>query len=225
MKPFNLFLFFTTVLLVLGIFSWITPQEGWNVFGLNIRFLKLEQASIAELPVQRNDTTVAILKAQIDSIVQDSILKIELKNDSSLNTKNQIILNNKNPKRANALADSLIHTDNFIDQISKYDSTKQQLRVLYYGDSQIENDRITSTLRYRLQQQFGGSGRGLVPITDIYNSATILLCRFRRTGKKHRLWEAKVKTSMPGYCASLIQLKNIETQKTVWKAPSLKLKP
>ena len=34
---------------------------------------------------------------------------------------------------------------------------------MHYGDSQIECDRITSLLRQRFQEEFGGMGVGLVP--------------------------------------------------------------
>ncbi len=40
------------------------------------------------------------------------------------------------------------------------------IRVLHYGDSQLEGDRITSSLRQKLQGRFGGCGVGLVPIYD-----------------------------------------------------------
>lgn len=40
---------------------------------------------------------------------------------------------------------------------------KKSVRVIHYGDSQIEGDRISGYLRDRLQELFGGSGAGLVP--------------------------------------------------------------
>lgn len=42
-----------------------------------------------------------------------------------------------------------------------------QLRVLYYGDSQLEGDRITDRLRILLREQYGGSGPGLLSPTMI----------------------------------------------------------
>lgn len=45
-------------------------------------------------------------------------------------------------------------------------SAKQRVRIWYYGDSQIEGDRITSDLRKQLQSQFGGSGMGFIPINN-----------------------------------------------------------
>ena len=41
-------------------------------------------------------------------------------------------------------------------------------RILHFGDSQIENDRMTALIRFRLQERFGGSGTGLVPAIPIY---------------------------------------------------------
>ena len=40
---------------------------------------------------------------------------------------------------------------------------RQPLRIVHYGDSQIEEDRITGTIRERLQARFGGSGPGMLP--------------------------------------------------------------
>jgi len=42
----------------------------------------------------------------------------------------------------------------------------QLLRIVHYGDSQLEGDRVTSYLRKRMQQRFGGCGVGLVPLLE-----------------------------------------------------------
>jgi len=46
------------------------------------------------------------------------------------------------------------------------------MRILHYGDSQIETDRITSYLRYKLQSKFGGSGAGLLPAKQPFETQT-----------------------------------------------------
>lgn len=43
---------------------------------------------------------------------------------------------------------------------------KQKIRIAYFGDSMIEGDLLTQTLRKLLQQIFGGSGVGFVPVTS-----------------------------------------------------------
>lgn len=39
----------------------------------------------------------------------------------------------------------------------------EPMRIVHYGDSQIEEDRITGTIRERLQARFGGRGPGMMP--------------------------------------------------------------
>ena len=41
-------------------------------------------------------------------------------------------------------------------------------RIIHYGDSQIEGDRITAYLRNRLQGIYGGSGPGFIPVKQVY---------------------------------------------------------
>ena len=45
-------------------------------------------------------------------------------------------------------------------------ASEQSVRVVHYGDSQIEEDRISMIIRRRLQDRFGGGGIGLVPMVQ-----------------------------------------------------------
>jgi hypothetical protein len=61
----------------------------------------------------------------------------------------------------------------FFANLDKCD--QQLIRILHYGDSQIEGDRITGFLRNLFQQRFGGSGPGLMPaIPGNAESASII---------------------------------------------------
>ena len=48
------------------------------------------------------------------------------------------------------------------------------MRVVHYGDSQIEEDRITSTLRTYLQSEYGGLGPGLLPLVQTIPTRTVV---------------------------------------------------
>ncbi len=51
---------------------------------------------------------------------------------------------------------------------------KGQLRIMYYGDSQIEGDRITYYLRELLRERAGGAGPGLFqPVTPVMYTKTV----------------------------------------------------
>ncbi len=55
----------------------------------------------------------------------------------------------------------------FFDALAGLKNNPKAIRVLHYGDSQIEGDRITDYLRLKLQGQFGGHGPGLISLTPI----------------------------------------------------------
>jgi D-alanyl-lipoteichoic acid acyltransferase DltB (MBOAT superfamily) len=60
---------------------------------------------------------------------------------------------------------------NFID--STFNATGN-VRILYYGDSQIEGDRITSYLRQKLRSERGGTGPGLqMPLMPVMYTKTV----------------------------------------------------
>ncbi|HAI76627.1 MAG TPA: hypothetical protein DCM08_10300 [Microscillaceae bacterium] len=56
----------------------------------------------------------------------------------------------------------------FLKSLRQLNQETLPVRVLHFGDSQLEGDRITGTLRAYFQQQFGGCGLGTLPISNVY---------------------------------------------------------
>ena len=50
---------------------------------------------------------------------------------------------------------------------------RRTVRVVHYGDSQIEEDRMTQTLRRHLQDLYGGGGVGMLPLHQTIPTRTI----------------------------------------------------
>ena len=50
---------------------------------------------------------------------------------------------------------------------------KSKVRVLHYGDSQIEEDRLTMQIREKLQSRYGGKGVGLMPLAQTIPTLTV----------------------------------------------------
>lgn len=73
---------------------------------------------------------------------------------------------------------------------------KRVVRIAYFGDSFIEADILTADLREMLQQKYGGSGVGFVPVTSNVNG-------FRPT-VKHSFsgWESHAAVDTIGFDAS-----------------------
>lgn len=57
--------------------------------------------------------------------------------------------------------------NNFFKGLEKVEKEGDRIRVVHFGDSQLEGDRMTERIRRNMQDQFGGCGIGLVPITEI----------------------------------------------------------
>ncbi|WP_378186963.1 lipase [Aquimarina sp. W85] len=48
-------------------------------------------------------------------------------------------------------------------------------RIVHFGDSQIEGDRITGYLRNRLQGMYGGTGPGFIPVKPVYRQISAIV--------------------------------------------------
>jgi lysophospholipase L1-like esterase len=57
----------------------------------------------------------------------------------------------------------------FFKTLHNLKNSNELIRIMHYGDSQIEGDRMTSFIRNKMQKQFGGSGPGLLSAVQPYN--------------------------------------------------------
>lgn len=53
------------------------------------------------------------------------------------------------------------------------ESNERVIRVLHYGDSQIEEDRMSQQIREALQKRYGGAGVGLIPLAQTIPSRSV----------------------------------------------------
>ena len=68
--------------------------------------------------------------------------------------------------------DDITCFDKFFENAEKAERQHRIIRVLHYGDSQIEQDRISCRLRERLQMVFGGGGPGMLPLRQPVQTIT-----------------------------------------------------
>ena len=80
--------------------------------------------------------------------------------------------------------------DGFFEKLSSAAGSKNNIRIVHYGDSQIEGDRITAYLRNRIQSKFGGNGPGLAAFMNVYPTNSF---------KQMHSANWKRFTSFPGY--------------------------
>jgi len=61
----------------------------------------------------------------------------------------------------------------FYNALSKLKAEGGKVRILHYGDSQIEGDRMTRYIRNKFQKEFGGNGPGLVPAYQVIPTGAV----------------------------------------------------
>ncbi len=110
-----------------------------------------------------------------DVVKEDSVIFLE----DSLNREGPVIIDKKPNKDFNLYNRSHYITSfnadttrptlrRFLEKLDKLKKgEKRKIRIAYFGDSMIEGDLMTQTIRKLLQEEFGGSGVGFVPITSI----------------------------------------------------------
>lgn len=91
--------------------------------------------------------------------------------------------------------DTILYT--FFRHLQEIPKTKELVRALHYGDSQIEGDRITSFLRNNFQNRFGGCGVGLVPLVDALGNRTSLQIKSDGNWKRIRAYGPDFRKSAP----------------------------
>jgi len=131
-------------------------------------------------------------KPKIDSTIfkkvkTDSLIKNKRIYDSLNLNFDSIKLAEENDLRiSDYRIDSLGLLGKFFDALYKTEKKEGITRIAYFGDSMIEGDLITQTLRATLQSIFGGNGVGFVPV-------------FSKTGDFRRTIHSKYSTNWSCY--------------------------
>ena len=152
-----------TVIALLGVICLVVPDGGWHIGTWHLRFPTLAQALDMdtkqgdELSIM-NDSLLAELETlgvlPSDSVVAEDSLAVQ----DSIPPKAQPVIPEVNVSNT----DSRAYLAAFYAAL---DSVRTMpVRVVHYGDSQIEEDRITNVLRERWQKAYGGGGVGLLPL-------------------------------------------------------------
>ena len=166
MRPLKIALYIWSVIALLGVVCWIVPKDGWQLGDYTLRFPTLSQALDLDgeaIP----DTSLTILPDSLEILSTDSA--------------SSPIVNSQSPDTVSkAKLDTTIHEQSKHTQSQVSEQSEPTLlrtfflaldsvdsmpiRVVHYGDSQIEEDRITNILRENWQKQYGGGGVGLIPL-------------------------------------------------------------
>ncbi|MDX9694805.1 MAG: hypothetical protein RBT49_03345 [Bacteroidales bacterium] len=189
MKPFKTLVFILIVLILLAILSFFFPSQGIKVGKDNILQFPSIEAILDLQKTEHKDISQIINQYQVELIspliepdtlefipdslefIPDSITSITPTDTVNTFTNTDT---NKRITTPGSVKQRIEYQDNDPQVLYSLFKSFQQLkysgdliRILHYGDSQIEGDRISSYIRKELQKEFGGSGIGLFPAVII----------------------------------------------------------
>ena len=170
MRPRHIAYIIWIVIALLGVVCWAVPAGGFSIGKWTLRWptlaeaLELTNEGMKELTsdslLAEADTTTFIptdsVIPQDTLVVKDSIPKKSLPVIPTVNIAN---------------TDTRTYLSAFYAALDSVNT--KPVRVVHYGDSQIEEDRITNVLRERWQKEYGGGGTGLLPLHQTIPTRTI----------------------------------------------------
>lgn len=141
-------------------------QEGFSFGNFTIKYPKtnsfLERSDKDKAQIKSLDSIVSNVEVLVEKVIEEGAIKSgkfvpRIPDLSKIDTSKVQRISYP----ANRLA--------FISRL-KENLNSDNCRIIHYGDSQLEGDRITAYLRNRLQGLYGGSGPGFAPIVQVYDN-------------------------------------------------------
>ena len=176
-KPFHTLLFLSLTFVMLGLITLVFPEKGiqfndklainfptFKSLFLTKKEAKTDISAILSLADEQDKVTSSEIP-ELDSMHVDSAKKhvaaklaaVEEIKDSTVKLNTAIQYKNTSKTALN----------NFFAALANVGNESKSIRILHYGDSQIEGDRISDYIRLKLQNQFGGEGPGMVSFMPV----------------------------------------------------------
>ena len=169
-KPFYTLLFLVITFVALGAISFVFPEKGIVLSPqLSIHYPTFQSLFGEKKPEKKDISAILALSKEEEKIVESNetdslkineIETVEKKDSTVLNTTIQY----KNGEKSSL--------NNFFYALNNIHKETKNIRILHYGDSQIEGDRFSAYLRLKLQHLFGGEGPGLISFMPVAPSVS-----------------------------------------------------
>ena len=164
MKPIRTFVFIFSIILLLGVIWYFFPAEGLALGKHSLRFPSYEEDLAPGQEEVDVDAVLNKVNKSFEMTCSDNLL------DSMRFFRSYL---KENPNRIYLPNDDYTFFDPLFDQLEHANEEGKTYRVMHYGDSQIEMDRISSVLRQKLQELFGGSGPNMIPAIQTVSTISV----------------------------------------------------
>lgn len=163
MSPLKTLLSILSLFVVLGFIAIIYPEGGIPVGDKTLRYPKLTDIFVkAESVDSTADTTAQVdPEAAIREMMEATRQKEFAEFSDSLKFYEDFF--KKGKTRFDLPNDDPTWFDRFFLHLQLASLDSSTVHIIHYGDSQLEEDRISATIREDLQEEFGGAGPGMMP--------------------------------------------------------------
>jgi len=141
----------------LCIVMFLFPEQG-----IKLGNSKLDFPSYNDFFADNTSDDEKIREKELEEIFDNTVVLSEI-DSAILNKKLDSLHQFRKTIQVTDKAKPALHR--FFDELDN--ASTKKVRILHYGDSQIEADRITSYFRNELQLKFGGNGVGLFSVIDV----------------------------------------------------------
>ena len=188
MKPWQIALFIILIITCLGIISFFFPEEGITLAKHTINFPSIENvladpdADLPDLPGDSLSRDKRIPRRTLFNRKKREAIIAEIAREDSIKQRQVAQQLDTLEHFKTTLASEghfylpdgdITYFDKFFARAAAAKGNGEVLRVLHYGDSQIEMDRISGNLRSYFQSKFGGGGPGLLPAVQTVASYAV----------------------------------------------------
>ncbi len=165
MRPVKILLFTLGVFFLLAGAVWLTPKGGVKIGTFTFHMPTFREMLVDDTVQYADVSDIIDQQFDIDSLLEqqpDSLLADSLQEFIPPASYDSLVKSIYKIKLTDTARMNLYH---FFQQLHDSAST----RIMHYGDSQLEGDRITAFLRNKFQVKFGGTGPGLRPAVQPYD--------------------------------------------------------
>ncbi len=163
MKPYRVLIFIFLIIFALGAICYFFPKEGVKVGTAELRFPTIENVLVGDTTLKDIDSLVP----EVDSVELAHLNSIR----DTLEQYREVIT--EGVGHFYLPNDDVTFFDPLFRKLASAKSMGEVVRILHYGDSQIEMDRISDNIRRFFQRTFGGGGPGLVPVIQSIPSFSV----------------------------------------------------
>ena len=161
-SPLKVLLSIISLFVVLGVIAVVYPDGGIKVGEYTLRYPKLTDIFEKQAPKDSAaDSTAVDPEEAIREMMEATKRKEFAAYSDSLKYYEDFFKSGKT--RFDLPGDDPAWFDRFFLHLQLAELDSNVVHIVHYGDSQLEEDRISATIREDLQDEFGGAGPGMMP--------------------------------------------------------------